>query len=350
MSYKSLDNNQNPYLDVDETQIWKKAVATKSPFDITELWTPKFSINERDTFSTYGSCFAQHFSKSLVRKGLTWINAEPAPEIMTPEHCQEYGYNVYSSRTQNIYTPTMLHQWLTMSQNTTLFNDEYWTHEGRFFDPLRPTVEPNGFESLDEAKQSRKATLKSLKQSIKDASVFVFTLGLTERWINSTTQMEYSICPGTAVGEYDERLHVFDNLGFDQIRDSLEQSIAILEQINPQIKILLTVSPVPLIATYQKKHVLVSTIAAKSTLRAAAEVVAQTNEHVDYFPSFEIISAFPFKGMFYEPNARNVNPQGVAFVMKQFYAGAQIKTPERDDNSAIDFEAQCEEELLGAFT
>lgn len=350
MASQTTEALLNPYSSVTDKQVWKTAVASHNAFNINDIWTPKYDFGPTDTFTTYGSCFAQHFSRSLLSRGLNWVNTEPAPDIMGADNAFKYGYGIYSSRTQNIYTPTMLLQWLQMGLDTRLFIDEIWVQNNRCFDPIRPTVEPNGFDSEQEMLNARRTTINSFIESIKQASVFVFTLGLTERWINSKSQMEYSICPGTAAGQYDKSLHQFDNLSFDSLRHALEQVIEMLRNINPSIKILLTVSPVPLVATYQDKHVLVSTIGAKSALRAVTDVVSLGKDYVDYFPSFEIISSFPFKGMFYEPNMRSVNPTGVEFVMNQFYTATKIKPNPQMQTTSGNYDTQCEEELLAAFT
>ncbi|MCL5255765.1 MAG: GSCFA domain-containing protein, partial [Gammaproteobacteria bacterium] len=95
------------------------------------------------------------------------------------------------------------------------------------------------------------------------------------------------------------------------------------------------------------QHVLVATMLSKSVLRSAAAAVAQKRRYVDYFPSFEIINAAPFKGMFFEPNLRNVNPAGVRIVMEHFFAGQKSKVSKKSAVTHTD--AVCEEELLAAF-
>ena len=75
----------------------------------------------------------------------------------------------------------------------------------------------------------------------------------------------------------------------------------------------------PLTATASGEHVVTATIHSKSVLRAVAGELTTTRPDTDYFPSYEIISAFPFKGVFYAENMRNVLPQGVNFVMNSFF-------------------------------
>ena len=82
----------------------------------------------------------------------------------------------------------------------------------------------------------------------------------------------------------------------------------------------MTVSPVPLAAATQN-HVLVATIQSKSILRSVAGELSEDYDSIHYFPSFEVISSHPARGMFFEPDLRNVNMFGVDLVMKHFFSG-----------------------------
>jgi hypothetical protein len=84
--------------------------------------------------------------------------------------------------------------------------------------------------------------------------------------------------------------------------------------------VLLTVSPVPLIATYEDRHVLVSTTYSKSVLRVAADKLCRAFEGVDYFPSYELITGNFSGGRYFEPDLRSVNEMGVDHAMRLFLA------------------------------
>lgn len=75
-------------------------------------------------------------------------------------------------------------------------------------------------------------------------------------------------------------------------------------------------------------HVLVATMASKSTLRAVAGQVASQFDFVDYYPSYEIINSPPFRGSFFEPNQRGVNHVGVDHVMTSFFGCLSAKFPD----------------------
>ncbi|WP_430232148.1 GSCFA domain-containing protein [Nitrosomonas communis] len=88
--------------------------------------------------------------------------------------------------------------------------------------------------------------------------------------------------------------------------------------LNPGINILLTVSPVPLVATYENRHVLVSTTASKAILRAAADEAERIFDNVIYFPSYEIITSPANGGRYYADDLRDVTDNGVQHVMRVF--------------------------------
>ena len=338
-----------PYSESPARAYWRQSVADRSVFDIAEVWTPKYPLGEGDIFATYGSCFAQHFSKALRGSGLMWIDAEPAPSYASKQLCRDFNYGVFSSRTQNIYTPTMLLQWLRMSVSKTYQDYEVWAQDGRYYDPLRPSLEPNGFASKSEVISARERTCKSLILSVKQSTTFVFTLGLTERWLNTSTDMEYAQCPGVHVGLFNEAEHSPDNLQLPDLLSAMSTSFRVLRTLNPDLKVLLTVSPVPLAATFQDKHILVATVEAKSVLRTAASLCCQKYSYVDYFPSYELISSFPVRGVFYEPDLRTVNSQGVGFVMDIFFKGINFDHVISLENISTDEDIICEEILLDAF-
>jgi hypothetical protein len=57
--------------------------------------------------------------------------------------------------------------------------------------------------------------------------------------------------------------------------------------------VILTVSPVPLAATFTGRDVLVANMYSKSVLRAVAEEIRARFDFVDYFPSYESVMLSP---------------------------------------------------------
>ena len=150
-------------------------------------------------------------------------------------------------------------------------------------------VEPEGFASADALFASREATLDAIRTALRRAKVFVFTLGLTEAWQNRQTGLVYPVCPGTVRGTFDPLLHKFCNFGFMDTYGDMVRALELMRSINAQLRLLLTVSPVPLTATATGEHVLSATTYSKSVLRAVAGQLCEDLHDVDYFPSYEIM-------------------------------------------------------------
>lgn len=346
---------EHPYSAQPSKAFWNSAVASKNYLDISELWPARWPVDKADRVVTFGSCFAQHFGAALKERGYGWTSYERPSANMSPRMVEKYNYNVFSARTGNIYTTTLLEQWISWAVGRSEPPSEVWEKGGRFYDPFRPRIEPNGFASPEELRHSRDATIAALRQCM-EAEIFVFTLGLTESWYNADEGHEYAMCPGTVAGEFDPLIHRFRNLTFSKVRSGLVQAIADIRSVNPDIRFLLTVSPVPLTATATQEHVLVASSRSKSVLRAVAGEVSDDDAMIDYFPSYEIISAPPYRGSWFEPNQRSVNPNGVAHVMSQFFAGqAQLAGEEVAQKAGMPAPLSpktnvvCEEQLLAAF-
>jgi hypothetical protein len=350
----------NPYESLPKSAFWKPTVADRAMLEIGGLWNPKFSISRDAAISTYGSCFAQHIGRALKARGYAWNVTETAPPGMSEQSTSAFNYGIFSSRTANIYTTTLLQQWLSWASGKTAPPDEVWQHGNRFVDPFRPRIEPNGFANVEELRVSRARTIDCLRSSVMTSKFFVFTLGLTESWHNTVDNYEYPMCPGTVGGAYDADRHGFRNLEFTQIVDSLQVSLELMKELNPELRFILTVSPVPLTATKSGQHVLVATMHSKSLLRAVAGHFYAHREDVDYFPSYEIINSPAFRGAFFEGNLRSVSRTGVAFVMDSFFKSLgdatapsrQAATPENTPPvtpDALGNDEHCEEAFLEAF-
>ncbi|MBN2906917.1 MAG: GSCFA domain-containing protein [Rhodobacteraceae bacterium] len=356
----------NPYESLPASAFWRTAVADLPAQDIRGLWQPKFDISEQSCIITAGSCFAQHIGRALRERGYGWYDAEPAPGSVELQKAYQYG--LFSFRTGNIYTTRMLNQWVRWAHAPDKCPDMFWQTEGGIFDPFRPTVEMDGFLSIEEARASRRSTLAAIMDAVRKADVLIFTLGLTECWREKETGIEYAMCPGTVAGTFDPEIHEFHNMNYSEVVRELNRAIASLRKTNPNLHILLTVSPVPLTASATGQHVLNATSYSKSVLRAAAGAIAESSDFIDYFPSYEIITNPVFEGRFYAANKRSIRPEGVDHVMRCFFhdlavgngrpveapvpamAGAMAGAQTDDDDLAPeDDDAQCDEEMLAAF-
>jgi hypothetical protein len=178
----------------------------------------------------------------------------------------------------------------------------------------------------------RKYHLERVRRLFAKTDVLVFTLGLTEAWLNRSTQTVYPTAPGVIAGSYDPAMIGFVNFSFMDIYNDMREVRDMLLAINPTMRMVLTVSPVPLTATASGDHVLVATVRSKSILRAVCASLSSEFDNVDYFPSYEIITQPGARSDFYESNLRSVTAEGVETVMRTFF----VEHPARNADSAAE--------------
>ena len=343
----------NPYADLPDHAFWRRSVAGRPAQAVDPVVAAPFAISPDDAVATAGSCFAQHISRALVRRGYNYLVTETG---------EGEGYGVFPARFGNIYAPRQLLQTFDRAYGLFEPRERAWRRpDGAWVDPFRPQVEPAGFATMEALEADRAAHLAAVRTMFETCAVFIFTLGLTEAWRSRKDGSVYPICPGVQAGAFDAKRHEFVNYGFNDVIDDMRAAIAMMREINPALRLILTVSPVPLTATASGNHVLPATTYSKSTLRAVAGDMADAHEFVWYFPSYEIIVSPTFRGMFYLPNPREVSIKGVEFVMTHVFAGlnatpaapgtrpAPAPKPSPAAPPQDDSDVTCEEAMLEAF-
>ena len=343
-----MNSNSNPYNSKPERNFWRNAVGSRHFADIADLWLP-MALCKSDRIATAGSCFAQHIGNNLSKRGARWMDMEPAPPLFSSDSdARKFGFGVFSCRYGNIYTTRQLLQLFEEAHGIRIPDEIVWQKQSRYFDGLRPGVDPIGQDSPEIVFSLRKAHLSAVKRMFAELDLFVFTLGLTEGWELVSDGTMFPMAPGTVAGAFDSDKYRFHNLRHSEIRSDLEAFRQHLLAINPNARILLTVSPVPLAATATDNHVLIATSYSKAVLRAIAGELSEDYSNIYYFPSFEIINSHPNRGVFFDPDLRNVNPFGVDFVMKHFFTGS-LANEFQDSYLALqkqDIELMCDEESL----
>ncbi len=349
MTTSRQERSDSPYTNLPSRAYWKTGVENGDPLKPAGLYKKKFPILATDQIATAGSCFAQHIARHMVAHGFSVLDTEPPPPDLPQKVAQDFGYNLYSARFGNIYTSRQLLQLAQEATDRRSPENWIWEKNGRFFDGLRPSVEPNGHATIEKVILHRQNHLRHVKRMLSEVDVFIFTFGLTETWEHIGSGTVFPTAPGIIAGQFDPAIFRFKNLTFTEVMQDFLAFRDILREIKPDARLLVTVSPVPLTATASGDHVLPATVYSKSVLRAVAGELYQQFDDIDYFPSFEIIAAHPSRGAFYETNLRSVAAEGVSVVMNSFFAEhIPPKAAEPEKASAAD--AVCEEALLEAFS
>ena len=306
-----------PYARQPPRAFWSRAVSRVKLHDVDPVANPSFVIDADTQVATAGSCFAQHIARHLRTVGIQPLVTE-RPHGLVADGAEAFHYDLYSARYGNVYSAKQMLQLLRRAHGSFVPEEQPWRGKGgEYVDPFRPLI-PGGFATPREFERDREQHFAAVRRMFAELDVMVFTLGLTEAWRSRADGAVFPSCPGAAGGVWDEALYEFVNFSVAEVTADLTAFIAELRRINPAAKVLLTVSPVPLVATATDGHVLTATIYSKSVLRVAAQQVADAHADVDYFPSYEIITGPQSEGRFFADDKRGVTEEGVATVMRTF--------------------------------
>ena len=298
----------HPYRGLPSSAFWKTGVAEQPGHIVDPVTQTPFTISPTDRVSTAGSCFANYISRYLQSAGFNFFQTEPSVEG-----------SMFSANFGNIYTALQLQQLLARAYGLLRPADIAWQRpDGRYIDPFRPQLFPDGFADEAAVCRSRDEHLLNVRRMFEESDVLIFTLGLTETWINTEDRVALPIPPGVIAARAGAGPYAFVNVTTEMIVAQLAVFIADVRLINPGLKIIFTISPVPLVATYAGRHVLQSNTCSKAALRLAAETVSSDIPNVAYFPSYEIITSPLSQGAFFANDLRSVTEEGVTAVMGVF--------------------------------
>ncbi|CAN7627938.1 GSCFA domain-containing protein [Bosea sp. LjRoot90] len=283
----------------------------------------KFKIDPSWPIFTMGSCFAREVENILMMRGLPLLlkgHGVPAEHFESWD--EETGRGGGADRGQlsrgalNKYSVrSMTHELRRVLAGESYPNDGLIElAPGQWFDP-----HASGLKLLDrETAFANRKRLSEATAQIKNARICFFTLGLTETWLDSETGIAMNAHPGpTWLARMPERFRFID-YGYDTtLADMLDTIGLIREHCHPEMRFIVTVSPVPFGATFKDADVIVANSASKSVLRAVAEELFRRFDFVDYFPSYEIVLNSP-RTIAFEDDQLHIAREMVAHVMTTF--------------------------------
>lgn len=357
----------HPYEHIEDYARWPTAVGRVDPSLVDPVVRFPMTLTRRHRVVTAGSCFAQHIGRYLKQEGFKYFVTERGHPVLDDETRDEFNYGIFSARYGNLYTSRQLLQLFERAYGKFMPDDDVWEGEAGFVDPFRPRIQPGGFATREELWSDRVQHFSAVRTAFEQLDVLVFTLGLTECWAAESDGAVFPLAPGVSGGQFDAAKYGFTNLTVDEVANDLQQFTRLLRKVNPLARIILTVSPVPLMATAVDQHVLVSTTYSKSVLRVAAQTAVESLKGVYYFPAYEIVTGNFSRGSYFADDLRSIREDGVKHVMSLFFKHAtegaaadelgavvdegvredeEVRALERENDELV--EVLCDEALLGA--
>jgi hypothetical protein len=264
--------------------------------------------------ASMGSCFAREIRSVLLKERYNYITEEAHhPASIHASAAWERLYNTFSMRQIFEYT---FENWQP---------DLRWWRSpvsDQIQDPYRRIIL---YPSIEEAEVDFERHRVHSRRALEKAEVLVLTLGLTEIWEDQIDGSVICLPSGPYVNEGgDMHRYRFRVSRYGENLENLERIHAIMTAYNPGCRLMVTVSPVHLWATFRKDaDVITASCNSKSTLRSVADEFTSRHDNVMYFPAFEMATIYRHmigESVFKEGRENfHVNKKTVKFIMKQFF-------------------------------
>ncbi|GEM_PF-2481993 len=263
------------------------------PLTYRDLFVPDCEIVDYDkTMLTIGSCFAENILRCLDKYALN---------IEDPFWGYKYGTHSVLREVRN-------------------------TLEGRLTGPEQLYLGRSGYTDLNHHRvcgQTREDALKVInamernaQRMLPKADILVITLGQNEVWRNLLTG-EFILHPYPGVMNLKENLEIHF-MSVAENSAQLDEIYSLLMGMNPGLEIILTISPVPLRATFRDEDALVANNKSKFTVYVAASEFSEKHANVHFFPSFDLVHYESVHAPCFEHDCRHVNDHAMVKVMSSF--------------------------------
>jgi hypothetical protein len=235
-------------------------------------------VIQQDTpVASLGSCFADEFALHMRRTGFNYVTTEA-------------GTFPASANWGRVYTIPAFRQIVRYSTDET-FPVAVEQGPGGWFDPLRdPAI--GHFPTRVAAAAAIGAHRAASRRAFATARVLILTLGQNEAWVDPQSNLVWASRPPQAILDEAARPLAPRTFSFEDDVDGLEDALDRLTMLNPDLKVLVTVSPVASYATFCGVEAITQSFAAKAILRAVADRITHRRPRVWYFPAFEMALAY----------------------------------------------------------
>ncbi len=288
--------SERTILGLSTKQIYPPAIL----MDLAAILPERLPLIDRKTpVASMGSCFAREIRNHLVEHDYNYVQYGEG-------RVARHG----SAPWERVYNTGCIAQEIARAFGA-FEPDRMATGDGRIIDPHRKGI---AFDNAAIAETQLVTYAGQARSALMDARIFIVTLGLSEVWYNRQNGKIYAEAPPRDA--YDASRDDFRLLAPHENTDYLKRAFTLLRQNNPEVEIILTVSPVPLRATFFKRSAIVSNTVSKASVIFAAHEISRQFDFVHYFPGYEITHTLikePF-----DWDLRHVRKEAVKVIMAAF--------------------------------
>ena len=260
-----------------------------SKFDMLPYAVEHKIMDKSTPIGSAGSCFAMEIAKVLQTEEFNYVVTElgdnPEQEACIDGYEFGSGKALYSANFGILFNTPSLKQLAEKA-----FGEREFTkylvqaEQGLYMDPYRENVY---FKSKENFLRDYPKHIEAIRQTLLQSEVFIFTAGLNECW---------ELFDGSVISRNprDSFFHLMQHkvLTVQENIDNIMTFFNMVKRHNPKFKLILTLSPVPLLATGRgdTHHIIEANTHSKAVLRVALEEVVKLHEDIYYLPSFELVT------------------------------------------------------------
>lgn len=244
-----------------------------------------FSLHHKDLFITLGSCFSDQIGKRL--------SSNKFDTLVNP-----FG---------TIFNPLSVFELIDMAMEPSTALEEALLHrDGLYYNyKLHSSFRNRDKKKLFETIQKQ---LNLTQQRLTKAKVLFLTFGTAWVYRTKDSGMLVTNCHKQAQKKFDKHL-----LSVEEIMTAFMSMKELIHEINPDLQIVLTVSPVR-----HTRESLSLNATSKAILRLACHYLSDLAEDVHYFPSYEIVTDDLRDYRFYEKDLIHPNEQAIDYIWDIF--------------------------------
>ncbi len=255
----------------------------------TEL-TPSVSastIGLKDTILTIGSCFADEIGSRLT----------------------ENKFDSWNNRFGTVYNPTSIHCLLLLALENKLPSSESYLHneEVHFNYNFHSSLSALNQQELE---NKVKTSIANANEFLKNTNRIIITYGTAFVYRLKNNNEIVANCHKIPSSNFTKSL-----LRESEVIESFQIFYSKLKSINPDCKIILTVSPVR-----HLKDTLELNSVSKSILRLSCHSIVNQFSDVEYFPAYEILLDDLRDYRFYKTDRLHPTEEAVEYIWEKFIA------------------------------
>lgn len=257
---------------------------------ILDGWLPDGPLIDSTTKVTaFGSCFAVHISNWLANADYNILTARDGPS--NDSYIVKYGDGIV---------------------NSFVMREQFeWAFEHRVVDDT-PWF-GRGTEAFEPSEEVRATT----ERTFRETDVFILTLGLSEVWYDSVSgKVFWRAVPER---EFKSDRHRFRTSTVAENAENLREIYRLIRKHRPEAKVVFTLSPIPLAATFRDVSCITANQVSKAILRAALDEFlndVRGDGYAYYWPSYEIVQTMA--GGVWTDELRHIKTEVLDYIMTLF--------------------------------